>query len=96
MTKQMRRNLRYFWPRAESNLYAEAKRLVDEGLAEARLQYLRVEDPFPERVHVNVLVYRLPWDYVETELAWAAWALASRPMAECQAPGGSSGPDESA
>jgi len=34
LTQQMRRNLHYFWPRAESNLYAEAKRLVDGGLAE--------------------------------------------------------------
>lgn len=33
---QMRRNLHYFWPRAESNLYAEPKRLVDGGFAEAR------------------------------------------------------------
>ena len=32
----MRRSLHFFWPRAESNLYAETKRLVDTGLAEAR------------------------------------------------------------
>lgn len=35
---QMRRNLHYFWPRAESNLYAEPKRLVEGGLAQARSQ----------------------------------------------------------
>ena len=36
LARQMRRNLHYFWPRAESNLYAEPKRLVDGGFAEAR------------------------------------------------------------
>jgi DNA-binding PadR family transcriptional regulator len=33
---QTRRGWRYFWPRAESNVYAEPKRLVAAGLAEAR------------------------------------------------------------
>jgi PadR family transcriptional regulator AphA len=32
----MRRNLRFMWPRAESRIYEEAKRLVDAGLATAR------------------------------------------------------------
>ena len=36
LAKQMRRSLHYVWPRAESNLYAEAKRLVEGGLAQAR------------------------------------------------------------
>jgi len=36
LAKQMRRNLHFFWPRAESNLYAEAKRLVAGGWAQAR------------------------------------------------------------
>ncbi len=35
----MRRSLHYFWPRAESNLYAEPKRLVEAGLAEAREEW---------------------------------------------------------
>lgn len=35
LAKQMRRTLHYFWPRAESNLYAEPKKLVGHGLAEA-------------------------------------------------------------
>lgn len=148
----MRRNLHYFWPRAESNLYAEPKRLVDEGFAQARSepvgkrrrtvysitpkgrtaleswlatqagsrlesetlvkfmfapygskqnlldhlrrfldeletrqdevraifrQYLAGEDPFPERVHINVVCYRLIWDYTQTAASWAAWALAA-------------------
>jgi DNA-binding PadR family transcriptional regulator len=148
---QMRRNLHYFWPRAESNLYAEPKRLVDGGFAQARSepvgkrrrtvysitrkgrraleawlaepaaesrlesemlvklmfaphsskenllrhlqrfrdeleakqealrvifrQYLDEQDPFPERVHVNVLCYRLIWDYTQAAASWAAWAL---------------------
>lgn len=33
LTKQMRRTLRHVWPRAESNLYQEPRRLVDAGLA---------------------------------------------------------------
>jgi DNA-binding PadR family transcriptional regulator len=148
---QMRRNLHYFWPRAESNLYAEPRRLVEGGFAQARSQpvgkrrrtvysittkgrralerwvgepaaesrlesealvkmmfapygskedllahlqrfleeleikqqqlrtifqeYLASQDPFPERVHVNVLCYRLIWDYTETATSWAAWAI---------------------
>lgn len=150
LAKQMRRNLHYFWPRAESNLYAEPKRLVEAGLAQASSQpvgqrprtvysitpkgrralerwlnapaaeprlesetlvklmfadygskddllgnlqrlreqvetkqrelraifeeYLRGADPFPDRVHLNVLAYRLLWDYAEAEAAWVEWA----------------------
>jgi DNA-binding PadR family transcriptional regulator len=36
LVKAMRRNLRFLWPRAESRIYEEAKRLVEAGLAEAR------------------------------------------------------------
>jgi len=151
LARQMRRNLHYIWPRAESNLYAEPKRLVDGGLAEARSepvgkrrrtvysitatgrkaleswlsepaaesrlesetlvkfmfapygskenllghlnrflgeletkqdalraifqQYLDGEDPFPERVHVNVLCYRLIWDQTAAAASWAAGTL---------------------
>ena len=32
--KLMRRSLHFIWPRAESNLYAEPKRLVEAGLAD--------------------------------------------------------------
>jgi PadR family transcriptional regulator, regulatory protein AphA len=39
LTKQMRRSLHYMWPRAESNVYAEPKRLVAAGLAEAREEW---------------------------------------------------------
>ena len=36
LAKLMRRSLHFFWPRAESNLYAEPKRLVEAGLAEVQ------------------------------------------------------------
>ena len=32
----MRRTLHWFWPRAESGIYAEARRLESEGLARSR------------------------------------------------------------
>jgi len=151
LAKQMRRNLHFFWPRAESNLYAEPKRLVSGGWAQAhsrpvgqrrrtvysitaqgrraleqwlrqpaaasRLEaealvkftfaenstkehvlenlrrfqddaaarqgklraifeeYLRHGDPFPERLHINVVAYRLLWDHAQADANWAAWAL---------------------
>jgi DNA-binding PadR family transcriptional regulator len=147
----MQRNFHFFWPRAESNLYAEPKRLVAGGWAHAKSsangqrrrtvysitthgrralegwlkkpavparyeaetivkfafaanstkehmvanlrrfredaearrkqlraifeEYLRDEDPFPERLHINVLAYRLLWDQAQTESKWAVWAL---------------------
>ena len=151
LTQQMRRNLHFFWPRAESNLYAEAKRLVSGGWAKAQSrpvgerrrtvysitaqgrrtleqwleqpatatrleseplvkfafaenstkehaletvrrfgddaltrqnqlraifeEYLRGANPFPERVHINVVIYRLLWDHAQADASWAAWAL---------------------
>ncbi len=151
LATQMRRNLHYFWPRAESNIYAEPKRLLEGGFAtaasepvgrrrrtvyaitqkgrralerwitepagESRLEsetlvklmfathgsksdvlahlqrlrseletkqrelqtifgeYLAGADPFPERVHVNVLCYRLIWDLTATAAAWTLWAV---------------------
>lgn len=39
LTRQARISLHYVWPRAESNLYAEAKRLVVAGLATAREEW---------------------------------------------------------
>jgi PadR family transcriptional regulator AphA len=35
LSQQLRRNMRFFWPRAESRIYADAKTLVDRGWAEA-------------------------------------------------------------
>src|SRR5215831_14123402 len=39
LTKQMHLSLHYLWPRAESNVYAEPKRLVAAGLAQAREEW---------------------------------------------------------
>jgi PadR family transcriptional regulator, regulatory protein AphA len=36
LAKQMGMSMHYMWPRAESNVYAEPKRLVDAGLAASR------------------------------------------------------------
>jgi PadR family transcriptional regulator AphA len=33
INRQLRRNMRFFWPRAESRIYDEARRLVEKGLA---------------------------------------------------------------
>lgn len=35
LTKEMQRNLHYFWPRAESRIYDEIKRLQSAGLAKS-------------------------------------------------------------
>jgi PadR family transcriptional regulator, regulatory protein AphA len=39
LAQQMNRSLRNFWPRAESRIYEEPKRLVAEGLAKAANQF---------------------------------------------------------
>jgi len=39
LARQMRLSLHYLWPRAESNVYAEPKRLVTAGLAAAREEW---------------------------------------------------------
>jgi PadR family transcriptional regulator, regulatory protein AphA len=150
LAKQMRRSLHHIWPRAESNIYAEPKRLAALGLARAETEmvgnrprtlytitgkgrralerwldtpsapsrfesetllkvlfadcgskeqllatlerftaevtattdflqsmadeYVRGQGPFPERVHVNALFFRLVWDQATTQLRWAQWA----------------------
>jgi DNA-binding PadR family transcriptional regulator len=38
LAKQLRRSLRHIWPRAESNVYAEPKRLMAAGLVTAEIQ----------------------------------------------------------
>jgi DNA-binding PadR family transcriptional regulator len=40
LAKRMGRNMRYFWPRAESRIYEEAKRLVEQGLADAQTTFV--------------------------------------------------------
>jgi DNA-binding PadR family transcriptional regulator len=35
ITKQLRRNMRFFWPRVESRIYDEARQLIERGQARA-------------------------------------------------------------
>lgn len=152
LTQQMRRSLHHLWPRAESNVYAEPKRLVEAGLVEATTQmtgkrartlytitpagraaltrwlgaesapsrfeseamvkvlfsnygtkdellqnlrrfaaeavtarefcmavadeYVRGADPFPDRVHINALIFRWIWEQSGAKARWAEWAIA--------------------
>jgi PadR family transcriptional regulator AphA len=39
LTTQLRRNMRFFWPRVESRIYDEARALVGRGLARDRRTY---------------------------------------------------------
>jgi DNA-binding PadR family transcriptional regulator len=39
LIRQMRLSMHYMWPRAESNVYAEPRRLVDAGLVAAREEW---------------------------------------------------------
>jgi len=39
LTTQLRRNMRFFWPRAESRIFDEARSLVTKGLARDRRTY---------------------------------------------------------
>jgi DNA-binding PadR family transcriptional regulator len=39
LIRQMRLSIHYMWPRAESNVYAEPRRLVEAGLATAREEW---------------------------------------------------------
>ena len=39
LTKQLRRNMRFFWPRVESRIYDEARTLVERGWARDRRSY---------------------------------------------------------
>lgn len=151
LAQQTQRSIRYYWPRAESHIYEEPKKLVargwasstreyvgrrprtvyritDEGRAELRrwlgqpggmpvvefeglvkvlfaeqggkdelvttLQSIRAEaeatrqhhaelaadlvetgGPFPERLHVNSLVFKYMWEQAETVIRWVDWAL---------------------
>ncbi len=40
LTQQMKRGLHYFWPRAESGVYEEPKKLVAHGLARAEVSHV--------------------------------------------------------
>jgi PadR family transcriptional regulator AphA len=150
LAQQLKRSTRHYWPRAESKIYEEPKKLVEHGLATAsrehtgrrprtvyaiteegrealarwleepaqpplvefegvikvlfaehgtqqqlrstlrsiREQAQRTRDehvalagdlaetggPFPNRLHLNALVFRFMWDQTETIINWATWA----------------------
>lgn len=40
LTQQLRRNMRFFWPRAESQIYGEVKALVGRGWAQSRQSFV--------------------------------------------------------
>lgn len=40
LTAEMKRNFHYFWPRAESGIYAEVKRLAELGLVQSEQSYV--------------------------------------------------------
>jgi DNA-binding PadR family transcriptional regulator len=150
LAQQMKRSIRYYWPRAESHIYEEPKKLVALGLATATREHVgrrprtvyeiteagRVElrawlatpgsvplvefdglvkvlfaeqgtkeellatlrtirtdaeamrrhhaelaadlantgGPFPDRLHVNSLVFKFMWEQADTVIRWAEWA----------------------
>jgi PadR family transcriptional regulator, regulatory protein AphA len=53
LVKEMGRNLRFFWPRAESRIYAELKRLEEEGLVRSSTSFqgLRSRSTFRATPH---------------------------------------------
>jgi PadR family transcriptional regulator, regulatory protein AphA len=150
LAQQMKRSTRHYWPRTESKIYEEPKKLVAHGLATAAREYTgrrprtvyaitdrgrealrrwldepgempivefegavkvlfaeqgtkdqllrtlrsireqaertRAEHstlandleqtggPFPDRLHVNSLVFKFMWEQTETVIRWATWA----------------------
>lgn len=150
LARQMQRSTRHYWPRAESKIYDEPKKLVAHGLATATREYtgrrprtvyeitgkgrrelrrwlaepggaplvefegavkvlfaeqgtkeqllatlgsIREEaertreehatlaaelaltgGPFPDRLHVNALVFKFMWEQAEMVIRWATWA----------------------
>lgn len=76
ITTQLRRNMRFFWPRAESRIYDEARQLVAKGLAASR------EDSVGHRVRTIYSITPQGRDVVEQWLATPprATALECEPL----------------
>ena len=150
LAQQMQRSIHYYWPRAESKIYEEPKKLVAHGLATATREYAgrrprtvyaitdegrralrswlaepgkgplvefegivkvlfaeqagkdellatlasirsdaertrqhhaelaadlaETGGPFPERLHVNALVFKFMWEQTEMLRRWVTWA----------------------
>lgn len=54
LSQQLRRNMRFFWPRAESRIYADA--ILDVGRRVAA-EYPTSTEPFQDQVHLRALVF---------------------------------------
>jgi PadR family transcriptional regulator AphA len=150
LAQQMKRSTRHYWPRAESKIYEEPKKLVAHGLATATREHtglrprtiyaitdkgrealrrwldepgqtplvefegaakvlfaeqgtkeqllatlrsvreqaeqtlaehkalagdlVQTGGPFPDRLHINELVFKFMWEQTETVIRWATWA----------------------
>ncbi len=150
LAQQMKRSTHYYWPRAQSKLYEEPKKLVAHSLATATREYTgrrprtvyaitdkgrntlrrwldepgqpplvefegavkvlfaeqgtkeqllatlrsiresaqrtreehvglasdlaHTGGPFPDRLHVNTLVFKFMWEQTDTIIRWASWA----------------------
>lgn len=150
LAEQLKRSTRHYWPRAESKIYEEPKKLVEHGLATATKEHIgrrprtvyaitekgrealriwleeppqlplvefdgivkvlfaehgtkaqlletlrsirgeaertreehaalardlaETGGPFPDRLHLNTLVFKFMWDQTETLINWASWA----------------------
>ena len=72
LAAEMRRNLHYFWPRAESLIYAEVKRLAALGLATASHSYTGRR---------RTTTYAVTPEGVQALRAWLA-TLPQRPLLE--------------
>jgi PadR family transcriptional regulator, regulatory protein AphA len=67
LTQQMRRSLHYLWPKSESLLYTEPKKLVDAGLA--RVSHQRRGDRTRAQYRITAAGRRALGDWLDTEPA---------------------------
>jgi PadR family transcriptional regulator, regulatory protein AphA len=58
---------------AIESIRGDATGLLHHAAGLAR-EYLGEAPPFPERLHVNTLVFKFMWDYAETVARWSDWA----------------------
>jgi PadR family transcriptional regulator AphA len=67
LTQQMRRSMHYVWPKSESLLYTEPKKLVDAGLA--RVTHQRRGDRTRAQYRITAAGHRALEDWLDTEPA---------------------------
>ncbi|SHN47019.1 PadR family transcriptional regulator [Cryptosporangium aurantiacum] len=73
LTQQMRRSLHYVWPKSESVLYTEPKKLVEAGLAEVSHQ--RRGDRTRAQYHITAAGRRALQEWLDTEPATPLFEL---------------------